>query len=70
MSIGEETSGPTQDLLMGLYLSAGLKKPQDSPGRAGERGWGEGRLGFLAEAATLMTQTQISRRKRTNKQEV
>ena len=35
----------------GLYLSAGLGTPQYSPGRAGGSGWGEGCLGFSAEAA-------------------
>ena len=45
----EETSGLTRDTLEGLYLSTGLGTPQDSPGRAGGSGWGEGCLGFSAE---------------------
>ena len=59
MSNREETSGPTQDTLEGLYLLAGLGTPRDSPGRAGGSGWGEGRLGFSAEAAAPMTRTRI-----------
>ena len=35
--------------LEGLYLSAGLGTPRDSPGRAGGSGWGEGCLGCSAE---------------------
>ena len=60
MSDREETSGPTQDMLEGLYLSAGLGTPRDSPERAGGSGWGEGCLGFSAEAAAPVTQTRIS----------
>ena len=55
MSDWEETSGPTQDTLEGLYLWAGLGTPQDSPGRAGGSGWGEGCLGLSAEAAAPAT---------------
>ena len=60
MSIREETSGPTQDTLEGLYLWAGLGTPWDSPGGAGGSGWGEGGLGFFAEAAAPTTRTRIS----------
>ena len=51
----EETPGPTQDTLEGLYLSAGLGMPRDPPGRADGSIWGEGGLGFLAEAAAPTT---------------
>ena len=62
MSNREETSGPTQDTLEGLYLSAGLGTPRDSPGRAGGSGWGEGRLGFSVEAAAPATWTRMKRK--------
>ena len=56
MSHREETPGSTQDTLEGLYLSAGLGTPQmDPPGRAGGSSWGEGDLGFPAEAAAPAT---------------
>ena len=59
MSDREEASGPTQDTLEGLYLSAGLGTPRDSPGGAGGSGWGEDCLGFSAEAAAPATRTLI-----------
>ena len=64
MSNREETSGPTQDTLEGLYLSDRLGTPWNSPGGAGGSGWGEGRLGFFAEAAASATRTRISGRRR------
>lgn len=52
------TSGLTKDTLEESYLSASLGKPPDSCREAGERGWEEGCLGFLAETAARTTQTQ------------
>ena len=54
--------------LEGLYLSAGLGTPRDSPGRAGGSGWGEGCLGddllkdYLETAASVGTEKSESSR--------
>ena len=63
MSNREETSGPTQDTLERLSLSAGLGTPRDPPGGAGGNSQGEGCLGFPAEAAAPATWTRIKRMK-------
>ena len=66
MSYREETEGQTQDTLERLYLPAGLGAPWDPTGGAGGSGWGEGGLGFLAEAVAPATRTRtgISGRQR------
>lgn len=58
MSNGEETPGPTQDILKGLYLAVGLGMAQDPPGWAGGSNGGKTSLSFLAEAAATVTRTQ------------
>ena len=49
--------GKTQDTPEGLCLSAGMGTPRDPPRRSG---WGDGSLGFLAQAAAPVTRHRTS----------
>lgn len=55
----EETLGQTQDLLEGLHSPSSLRMPQDPPGDAGMRCWGEGYLERPTKPVATMTQPHL-----------
>lgn len=60
MANWEETPGPTQEQLEGLYLLADMGMPQNSPGSAGGNCSGKGLLGNPVKPVASATWTLIS----------